>query len=103
LVEIKEATGTPPEKISDNQKKRGKPMPTLLHGAIQFNMGFTMKTAYPSQYCLVNEVTLNTQPFGSTPDLLIYAQHALDFKNEPSRPKDAPLLRIEILSASKAP
>jgi hypothetical protein len=31
LVEIEEDN-----KISDYEKERGKPMPTLLHGAIQF-------------------------------------------------------------------
>lgn len=97
LVEIEEEN-----KISDYEKERGKPMPTLLHGAIQFNIGFTLKTAYPNQYRFASEVTLNTQPLGSTPDLIVYPQQALDFKNDPSRREDAPLLTIEIQSASQS-
>ena len=97
LVEIGEEN-----KISDYEKERGKPMPTLLHGAIQFNLGFILKTAYPNQYGFASEVTLNTQPLGSTPDLIVYPQQALDFKNNPSRREDAPLLAIEIQSASQS-
>lgn len=36
LVEIEVENGTPPEKIADDEKDRGKPMPSLLHGEIQF-------------------------------------------------------------------
>lgn len=39
---------------------------------------------------------------GSTPDLIVYPQQALDFKNNPSRREDAPLLAIEIQSASQS-
>jgi hypothetical protein len=38
LVEIEEEN-----KISDYEKERGKPMPTLLHGAIQANLGFELQ------------------------------------------------------------
>lgn len=97
LVEIGEEN-----KISDYEKERGKPMPTLLHGAIQANLGFELKLNYRDKFRIASEVTLNTQPLGSTPDLIVYPHQALDFKNDPSRREDAPLLVIEIQSASQS-
>ena len=97
LVEIEEE-----KKISDYEKGRGKPMPTLLHCAIQANLGFELKLNYRNNYRIASEVTLNTQPMGSTPDLIVYPQQALDFKNDPSRREDAPLLVIEIQSTSQS-
>ncbi len=81
---------------------RKKPMPTLLHGAIQFNIGFELKSKYPNQFRIASEVTLATQPDGSTPDLVLYPAAALDYKNDPSRQTNAPLLAVEIQSASQS-
>lgn len=82
--------------LSEYERERGKPMPTLIHGAIQFNIGFELKTRYPGQFRIASEVTLDTKPDGSTPDLVLYPAGALDYKNDPSRRTDAPLLAIEI-------
>jgi len=57
---------------------------------------------YRNKYRIASEVTLNSQPIISTPDLIVYPQQALDFKNDPSRREDAPLLAIEIQSASQS-
>ncbi len=81
---------------------RKKPMPTLLHGAIQFNIGFEIKSKYPNQFRVASEVTLATKPDGSTPDVVLYPATALDYKNDPSRRTDAPLLAVEIQSASQS-
>ena len=82
--------------------ERNKPMPTLLHGAIQFNIGFELKVAYPDRFRIASEVLLDTQPSGSTPDLVLYPATELDFKHDPSRRSDAPLLVVEIQSASQS-
>ena len=89
-------------RFSAYEKERGKPMPTLIHGAIQFNLGFALKTLYQNQFRYASEVLLDTKPVGSTPDLVLYPQQALDYKNDPSRREDAPLLAIEIQSASQS-
>jgi len=81
---------------------RKKPMPTLLHGAIQFNIGFEIKSHYPNQFRIASEVTLATKPDGSTPDVVLYPASALDYKHDPSRRTDAPLLVVEIQSASQS-
>lgn len=87
---------------SEYELERNKPMPTLLHGAIQFNVGFELKVQYPNRFRIASEVLLDTQPIGSTPDLVLYPATPLDFKNDPSRRTDAPLLVVEIQSASQS-
>lgn len=88
--------------LSTYERERNKPMPTLLHGAIQFNLGFELKIAYPNRFRIANEVLLDTKPLGSTPDLILYPLTELDFKHDPSRRSDAPLLAVEIQSASQS-
>lgn len=88
--------------LSAYELDRKKPMPTLLHGAIQFNIGFEIKSKYPNQFRIASEVTLATKPDGSTPDVVLYPARVLEYKNDPSRRTDAPLLAIEIQSASQS-
>ena len=88
--------------LSTYEIERGKPLPTLVHGAIQFNIVFELKTKYPNQFRIANEVLLDTKPDGSTPDIIVYPARNLDFKNDPSRRTDAPLLSIEIQSPSQS-
>ena len=87
--------------ISQYEIERGKPMPTLIHGAIQANLIIQLGVKYANQYRVASEVTLNTKPDGSTPDLVLYPAAELDYKNDPSRRLDAPLLTIEIQSPSQ--
>ncbi len=90
------------KELSPYELDRKKPMPTLIHGAIQANLIIQVATNYPNQFRIASEVTLATQPDGSTPDLVLYPVAALDFKNDPSRRTDAPLLAVEIQSASQS-
>jgi Uma2 family endonuclease len=91
------------KELSDYEIERGKPMPNFLHSAIQINLGFELKLAYGEHYRVVSELTLDTQPKGSTPDLSILKTTPLDFINElPARHPDAPLLTIEIESPSQS-
>ena len=92
----------PEGRLSSYELERNKPMPTLIHGAIQFNIGFEIKSNYPNQFRIASEVTLATKPDGSTPDLVLYPASELDYKNDPSRRTDAPLLTVEIQSASQS-
>jgi len=88
--------------LSAYELDRKKPMPTLLHGAIQANLIIQIAVNYPNQFRIASEVTLATNPDGSTPDLVLYPAGALDYKNDPSRRTDAPLLAVEIQSASQS-
>ena len=88
--------------ISAYELDRKKPMPTLIHGAIQANLIVQVAINYPNQFRIASEVTLATKPDGTTPDLVLYPAGALDYKNDPSRQTNAPLLAVEIQSASQS-
>ncbi len=88
--------------ISDYEKERGKPMPTYIHGAIQSNLIFELRLKYQEKLRVLSEVSLATQPNGSTPDLILYPRQKLDYKNDPAKREDAPLLAVEIQSASQS-
>ena len=88
--------------LSTYEIERGKPMPTLIHGAIQANLIVQFAINYGSLYRIASEVLLDTQPLGSTPDIILYPKQALDYQNDPARRTDAPLLSIEIQSASQS-
>lgn len=67
----------------DPQRRTGgNPMPTLIHGAIQANVSFELKLNYRTQFRVASEVLLDTQPTGSTPDIILYPLTALDYKND---------------------
>ncbi|GAA4410546.1 hypothetical protein GCM10023187_35270 [Nibrella viscosa] len=88
--------------LSAYELERSKPMPNLTHGSIQANLVFELKTAYRNQFRIASEVTLATQPDGSTPDVVAYPLIPLGFGDEPARRTDAPLLCIEIQSPSQS-
>ena len=88
--------------VSAYERERNKPMPTLLHGAIQANLIIQTAMAYPNRFRIASEVLLDTKPVGSTPDVVLYPLTELDFKHDPSRRSDAPLLIVEIQSASQS-
>ena len=88
--------------LSDYEIERNKPMPTLLHGAIQANLIFEIKFNYRDKFRVASEVSLATTPNAFTPDVVLYPFENLDFQNDPSRRQDAPLLSIEIQSASQS-
>ena len=77
------------------ERERGKPMPTLTHGAIQMNLGFELKLNYGASYRIASEVALATVPEGTTPDIVMYPARPLNFAHEPARQTDAPLLAVE--------
>lgn len=88
--------------LSTYEIERNKPMPTLIHGAIQSNLVFEIRLKYQNQFRVASEVLLATKPDGSTPDVILYPFGDLDYQNDPSRRQDAPLLSIEIQSASQS-
>ncbi len=90
------------EQPTTYERERGKPIPNLTHGSIQANLVFELKTAYRNLYRIASEVTLLTQPDGSTPDVLMYPLMPLGFGDEPAKRTDAPLLCIEIQSPSQS-
>ena len=88
--------------LSDYEIERGKPMPNLTHGSLQANIIVQIALGYASEYRIASEVALATQPDGTTPDIVLYQNRALNFVNEAAKQTDAPLLTIEIVSPSQS-
>ncbi len=78
------------------QEERGKPMPSLNHGAVQANL--ICEFARNRDLRVVSELTLDVQGQALTPDLSVYARAPLDLRHDVSRRSDPPLLVVEILS-----
>lgn len=77
-------------------------MPNLIHGIIQANLTFELKMRYRSDYHIASEVSLATQPDGTTPDVVIYPNFKLSYENEPAKRSDPPTTCIEIQSPSQS-
>lgn len=90
------------ENVSDYELERGKPMPNLIHGVIQANLVFELKLRYRENYHIASEVSLATLPDGTTPDVVVYPNFALNYEGEPAKRADAPLTCIEIQSPSQS-
>lgn len=91
------------EHVSDYELQRGKPIPTTTHAIIQSNLVFELRNHYHQQYRILSELTLDTPPNGSTPDVVIYPFFEADFTKEyPARRTDAPLITVEIQSPSQS-
>jgi Uma2 family endonuclease len=89
--------------LSDYEIERNKPMPTLIHGIVQANIGFELKTTYRQKYLIASEVTLDTLPKGSTPDLIVLPNQIVNLSGEvPAKYAIPPLATIEIQSASQS-
>lgn len=88
------------EPLSDYEIERNKPMPNIVHGAIQARINYLLNSNYSSTFIFPNELSLDTTP-GSTPDICIYPKKKLDVKKALSKEVDPPLTTIEILSPSQ--
>ncbi len=89
--------------LSTYETERNKPMPSTLHAAIQSNLSFEFKLNYKERFRVYSEITLDTPPNGSTPDVAVYPSAILDYSKEyPAKRTDAPLIAIEIESPSQS-
>lgn len=72
-------------------------MPNTTHSIIQSNLIVELRSRYHRQYRILSELTLDTLPKGSTPDVVIYSYFEINFTVEyPAKRSDAPLVCIEI-------
>src|SRR5437867_10526779 len=78
------------------EEERGKPTPSLNHGAVQMNLGveFTKNRSFRT----VSELTLDINGKSFTPDLSIYPRAPLNLRRDVPRATEPPLLVVEILS-----
>lgn len=87
----------------DYETERNKPMPNRIHGHIQQNIGFELKLNFGDKFNIESEVTLDTQPKSSTPDICIFPKRELRLKDVQAKSTEMPLTTIEIQSPSQAP
>lgn len=71
------------------QTERNKPMPNIIHGAIQAKLTVLLDK-YGAKFTTIGELSLDTSP-GSTPDICIYPKRKLDIKNVEAKEKEPPL------------
>ena len=88
---------------TDYETERNKPMPNRIHGHIQHKIGFQLEIKYGTQFNIESEVTLDTQPKSSTPDICIYPKGNLRLKDIQAKATEMPLTTIEIQSPSQSP
>ncbi len=87
----------------DYETERNKPMPNIIHGIIQGNLSFELKLHYKDQFSVASEVTLDTKPKASTPDLCLFEKRERNLKDVQAKSTEMPLTTIEIQSPSQAP
>lgn len=88
--------------LSQYEIERRKPMPSFNHGSVQTNLGSEIRNRYKNQYRVVSELSLDLSDWPSVPDLSIYPNKPLDFKNDIVEMTEAPLCVIEIISPSQS-
>lgn len=90
----------PSVELSDYEKERGKPMPSLNHSIVQLRLGIAF--AAFTDFSVLPELTLEL-PSGErlTPDLSIYPKLTPDWRHDVIRMKIMPKLTVEIPSPTQ--
>jgi Uma2 family endonuclease len=86
------------EAVSDYERERGKPMPSLNHGLVQAKL-ITLLSAL-KQFTVGSEITLDLSP-KVTPDILIFNKRKPNWQHDEKRVSEMPLTVIEILSGTQ--
>jgi Uma2 family endonuclease len=87
---------------SDYELERGKPTPSLNHAIVQTNLAIQLVVQYGTLYRIASELSLELITGRSTPDLVLYDQRPVDFRNDEIRVTEPPLGTIEIISPTQA-
>ncbi|GAB3494700.1 hypothetical protein GCM10027341_11160 [Spirosoma knui] len=91
------------EQLSDYERERGKPMPTLNHAYVQANLIVELKTRYRKTHTFLSELNLSMpERPDAVPDIAIYPKLEIDFLHDVTSMTDMPLTAIEIVSPSQS-
>lgn len=85
--------------ISDYERERGKPMPSLNHSIVQTRL--IVQLASNPQWQVCSELSLRLAERDGTPDLSIYPSRSTDFTRDVIRETTPPTMVVEILSPSQ--
>lgn len=86
--------------VTTYEQERGKPAPSENHGAVQANL--IAEFVRNKQYRVISELSLELQGRPLTPDISVYMRKALDFRHDHIRLTEAPLVTVEIFSATQS-
>lgn len=91
------------EEISDYERERGKPMPSLEHALTQNEFCGIIKIEYPD-FLALPELSLKLGDFKPTPDIAVYPKSMLNELRAMRHSKVTipPILSVEILSPKQA-
>ena len=91
------------EQLSDYERERGKPMPTLNHAYVQSNLLVALTVDYRKTHTFLSElnVTMPERP-DTVPDIAIYPKLQIDFLHDIRSMTEMPLTVIEIISPSQS-
>lgn len=91
------------EQVSDYERERGKPMPTLNHAYLQKNLLVSLDYRYRKTYTILSElnITMPERP-DTVPDIAIYPKLQIDFLHDVTSMTSMPLTVIEIVSPSQS-
>lgn len=87
--------------LTQYESERNKPIPNFIHGVIQTQICFLLKSKYGKRYLFPGELSLATNP-GSTPDICIYPRKKLNILTTEAKESKAPITTIEIQSPSQS-
>lgn len=91
------------DEISEYERERGEPTPTLNHAYVQTNMLVALKTRYRDTHTLLSElnITMTEQP-DTVPDVAIYPKLDINYFFDITSMTEMPLTVIEIVSPSQS-
>ncbi|AQG80427.1 Uma2 family endonuclease [Spirosoma montaniterrae] len=91
------------EALSDYERERGKPTPTLNHAYVQKNLLVSLDYRYRKTHTILSELNLSMPERPDTvPDIAIYPKLKIDFLHDVTSMTQMPLTVIEIISPSQA-
>lgn len=92
---------TQSEPISTYEQERGKPLPSLNHGHLQFLLSLAFGP-HRDEYTVASELTLQLGDLRVTPDLCVFRKRTITFAHDTTRVTEPPLLAVEIVSPSQS-
>jgi Uma2 family endonuclease len=87
--------------ITDYEKERGKPLPSLNHGFVQ-SLIVGLFLEHRDRLTTITELSLDLGGLLVTPDVCVYPKMDVDLTRDQSVVNEAPLLAIEIQSPTQS-
>lgn len=90
------------KELSAAELERVKPLPNVVHAAIQVNLAVELAARCRERYRILAGLALPTVPVATPCDLAVYPAFSLDSKSRHARDLTSPLLCVDIDSPSQS-